>query len=45
MLAGTPGGEAYTFAELQRMLRNTGYGSVENHPLPPTFFNVVIGTK
>jgi len=45
MLAGTPGGEAYTFAELQRMLRNTGYSSVENHPLPPTFFNVVIGTK
>jgi len=45
MLAGTPGGDAYTFAELQRMLRSTGYSSVENHPLPPTFFNVVIGTK
>ncbi len=45
MLAGTPGGEAYTFAELQRMLRNTGYSAVENHPLPPTFFNVVIGKK
>ena len=27
------------------MLRSTGYSSVENHPLPPTFFNVVIGTK
>jgi ubiquinone/menaquinone biosynthesis C-methylase UbiE len=45
MLAGTPGGDAYTFAELQRMLRSTGYSSVENHPLPPTFFNVVIGIK
>jgi len=45
MLAGTPGGDAYTFAELQRMLRSSGYSSVENHPLPPTFFNVVIGTK
>jgi ubiquinone/menaquinone biosynthesis C-methylase UbiE len=45
MLAGTPGGDAYTFAEHQRMLRNTGYSSVENHPLPPTFFNVVIGKK
>ena len=45
MLAGTPGGDAYTFVEHQRMLQNAGYSSVENHPLPPTFFNVVIGTK
>jgi ubiquinone/menaquinone biosynthesis C-methylase UbiE len=45
MLAGTPGGDAYTFTEHQRMLRNAGYSSVENHPLPPTFFNLVIGTK
>jgi ubiquinone/menaquinone biosynthesis C-methylase UbiE len=45
MLAGTPAGDAYTFAEHQRMLRNTGYRSIENHPLPPTFFNVVIGKK
>ena len=45
MLAGTPGGDAYTFVEHQRMLQNAGYRSVENHPLPPTFFNVVIGTK
>jgi ubiquinone/menaquinone biosynthesis C-methylase UbiE len=45
MLAGTPGGEAYTFTELQSMLRNTGYSSVENHPMPPTFFNLVIGKK
>ena len=45
MLAGTPGGDAYTFAEHERMLRNAGYSSVENHLLPPTFFNVVIGKK
>ena len=45
MLAATPAGDAYTFSEHQRMLRNAGYSSVENHPLPPTFFNVVIGTK
>ncbi len=45
MLAGTPAGDAYTFAEHQRMLRNTGYSSIENHRLPPTFFNVVIGKK
>ena len=45
MLASTRAGDAYTFSEHQRMLRNAGYSSVENHPLPPTFFNVVIGTK
>ena len=45
MLAGTPGGDAYTSAEHQRILRNAGYSAVENHPLPPTFFNVVIGKK
>jgi len=45
MLAGTPAGEAYTFKELQRMLSNSGFRSSELHPLPPTFFNVVIGTK
>jgi ubiquinone/menaquinone biosynthesis C-methylase UbiE len=45
MLAGTPGGDAYTFAEHERMLRNSGYSSIDNHPLPPTFFNVVIGKK
>ena len=45
MLAGTPGGDAYTFAEHQRFLRNAGYSSAELHPLPPTFFNVVIGKK
>jgi SAM-dependent methyltransferase len=45
MLAGTPGGEAYTFADLQRMLQKSGYSSVENHHLLPTFFTVVIGTK
>jgi SAM-dependent methyltransferase len=45
MLAGTPGGEAYTFADLESMLRNSGYSSAENHCLPPTFSNVVIGKK
>jgi len=45
MLAGTPGGDAYTFQQFQQMLRNSGYRSSELHPLPPTFFSVVIGTK
>ena len=45
MLAGTPGGDAYTFKEFQQMLRNSGYSSSGLHPLPPTFFSVVIGQK
>ena len=45
MLAGTPSGDAYTFAEFQQMLRNAGFRSSELHALPPTFFNVVIGHK
>jgi 2-polyprenyl-3-methyl-5-hydroxy-6-metoxy-1,4-benzoquinol methylase len=45
MLAGTPAGDAYTFKEFQQMLGNSGYRSCELHPLPPTFFSVVIGTK
>ena len=35
MLAGTPGGDAYTFAELDRMLRNTGFTRNQAHPVPP----------
>jgi ubiquinone/menaquinone biosynthesis C-methylase UbiE len=45
MLASTPAGDAYTFKEFQQMLQNSGYRSSELHPLPPTFFSVVIATK
>lgn len=45
MLAGTPGGDAYTFKEFQQMLQNSGFSRSELHPLPPTFFSVVIGQK
>ena len=45
MLAGTPAGDAYTFSEYQELLANTGFRSSELHPLPPTFFSVVIGKK
>lgn len=45
MLAQTPAGDAYTFKEFQRMLGNSGFRSSELHPLPPTFFSVVMGTK
>jgi len=45
MLVATPAGDAHTYSDLQKMLKNTGYRSSENHPLLPTFFNVVIGVK
>ncbi len=45
MLATTPSGDAYTFAEFQSMLKNAGYASSEMHPLPPTIQQVVIGEK
>jgi len=34
MLAGTPGGDAYTFAELQHQLENAGFHNVSAHALP-----------
>jgi len=41
MLVGTPGGDAYTFAEYQTMLRNTGYGPPTLHDLTPSPARVV----
>jgi predicted nicotinamide N-methyase len=34
MLAGTPGGDAYTLAELQGQLARAGFGNVSSHALP-----------
>jgi SAM-dependent methyltransferase len=34
MLAGTPSGDAYTFAELQRQLEDAGFRNVSAHALP-----------
>lgn len=34
MLAGTPGGDAYTFAELRQQLEDAGFSNVSIHPLP-----------
>ncbi len=45
MLAATPDGDAYTFSELERMFRNTGFRSAEMHELPPSMHRVVIATK
>lgn len=42
MLAGTPGGDAYTFSEYQTMLRNAGFSRVTLHDLVPSPQRVVI---
>lgn len=34
MLGHTPSGDAYTFAEYQRMFKNAGFSSIEIRPLP-----------
>jgi 2-polyprenyl-3-methyl-5-hydroxy-6-metoxy-1,4-benzoquinol methylase len=44
MLASTAAGDAYTFAELERMFRNTGFAENELHEIPPAF-RVVISRK
>src|SRR6185295_10603762 len=36
MLTSTPAGDAYTFAELERMFANAGFSHSTLHPLPPT---------
>ena len=45
MLVGTPGGDAYTFAELERMAANAGFSRSTVHPLPPTIQHLVISEK
>ena len=43
MLAGTPAGTAYTFAELREMAREAGFSSAVAHPVPPQ--TIVVATK
>lgn len=42
MLGTTPAGDAYTFAEYARMLREAGFAGAECHPLPPTAQTAVV---
>ena len=44
MLGTTPEGDAYTFAEYQKMLGDAGFKNCELHPLPPTAESAVIAT-
>jgi SAM-dependent methyltransferase len=45
MLAGTPAGDAYTFAEYQAMLQHSGFGAATLHELPPSPARVVIAAR
>jgi ubiquinone/menaquinone biosynthesis C-methylase UbiE len=45
MLATTPAGDAYTFAEYERMCRDAGFSRSELHALPPTMERVVVAYR
>lgn len=45
MLATTPAGDAYTFAELDSMFRAAGFSRSEIHPLPPSMQHVIISHR
>jgi len=44
MLATTAAGDAYTFAELNDMLKQSGFDQARQHPLPPSAATAVIAT-
>ncbi len=43
MLISTPGGDAYTFSELEAMHREAGFSGIEAHPVPHSPHTVVTG--
>jgi 2-polyprenyl-3-methyl-5-hydroxy-6-metoxy-1,4-benzoquinol methylase len=45
MLAATPGGDAYTYGELDRMCREAGFRATELKPLAPTQQTLVIALR
>jgi 2-polyprenyl-3-methyl-5-hydroxy-6-metoxy-1,4-benzoquinol methylase len=45
MLAATPGGDAYTYAELDQMCRESGFTATELRPLPPTPQSLVLAHR
>jgi 2-polyprenyl-3-methyl-5-hydroxy-6-metoxy-1,4-benzoquinol methylase len=45
MLAGTNGGDAYTYPELERMFANAGFSSSEAHPLPASPQQAIVSRK
>jgi len=45
MLAGTPAGDAYTFAEFDRMFKNAGFSKNEIHEIPPAIQQLIVSQK
>jgi hypothetical protein len=45
MLAGTPAGDAYTFAELERMFAGAGFSHSEAHQLPASPQQAIVSRK
>jgi len=45
MLASTPSGDAYTFPELDTMMRNAGFARNDLHQLPPTLQQAIVSHK
>jgi cyclopropane fatty-acyl-phospholipid synthase-like methyltransferase len=45
MLVSTPGGDAYTFSEFDRILRDAGFSASELHDMPGSFQQVIISRK
>jgi len=45
MLGSTPSGDAYTFPELDNMMRHAGFARNELHQLPPTLQHAIISHK
>ena len=45
MLAGTPAGDAYTFAELESMAKNAGFARNEIHELDASIQSLVVSYK
>ncbi len=45
MLGSTPSGDAYTFPELERMFKNSGFAHSELHQLPATPEQMIISAK
>jgi ubiquinone/menaquinone biosynthesis C-methylase UbiE len=45
MLVGTPGGDAYTFKELEKIFSNAGFKRSTIHPLPPTLQQLIVSEK
>ena len=45
MLAGTPAGDAFTFAELRKMFENAGFSNNQHIPLTPLPHHLIISAK